>query len=178
MRRLRWAVLIALVPLFAVACGDGDPAAPQLSPDGAVAAAAEVSWVPGTAYFDDTWWLPCVGEALHFTGTFWYRTHSVVNGNREIVSTQSGMSEDFQAVGAASGVWRVDPSTLNGIIQQMVVIAPVGGAEQVISTTNPRFTFVNEETGAILYNPLRAQLVRNAAGEIKVYMYTEPCRLK
>jgi len=172
MRCLRWVLLPALL----LGCTESQPAAPDISPE---FAAAAVGWEEGESLYDETSYVWCLDEEIHWTGGFWYKYHFVVNGSREIWNYHYGPLAGLQGEGMTSGhVWLVDPSNLNGVTQHEVWIAPLGEPFQVINLTSPRWKFTNQTTGETLSWPFRAHLTRNAAGEVKVYNYVEPCRVK
>ena len=67
---------------------------------------------------------------------------------------------------------------LNGNAQTETWVASVGEPFQVSHVNNPRWDFVNQDTGQVLSWPFVFHTTRNAAGEVTAYFYVESCRLK
>jgi hypothetical protein len=174
---MRW-IRLLLVPLLFASCTEANPAAPdiEVSP---LFAAAEVGWTEGVGFEEYTYPVPCLGEDLHFAGSFWYRYHSVVNDKREIWLAQYGMLPDYHGVGLTTGhLWLAKPSTVQGISRTDLTVGTPGEPFQVSRLTLALFDFVNQTTGETLSWPMRIHLSRNAAGEVKVNLWVEPCRVK
>ena len=176
MRSFRWFLIPGVLLALPLACSDGDPAAPDISPE---FARADVGWVTGEDFFDVTAYVWCLDEEIRWTGDFWYKYHFVVNGGREIWSNHYGFRAGFQGEGMTTGhVWLLDPSLTHGTVQNDVWVAPLGQPFQVIKINNARWKFINQTTGEVLSWTLREKVTRNAAGEVKVYASVSPCRVK
>lgn len=163
-------LLLPAVPLLLLAC-DRAPVAPEVEASPAFAATSE--WYQDEIYLGEggLFYAPCIDDYIDEIGTVYRKRHRVIQDDGvALVRWAIRPGDDYVARGTVTGDWHIVTAWHSNITTTTNV-----GSHY---TWRLRWVVKNSTTGMVLDWPIRETLVVNANGEMTVYRYVEPCKVR